>query len=157
QWSAAFSANQLLNSSLSFPVSTISGNFGWLTDFHLTRTDAFNTTTNLQFQISVTGQGFNSAALINITCDGDKCSSPQTSVFQKNATDFAFSIFLPGDVGSSVTLNEQVTVTTTESPLDGTAENAFNFIDPMTLTFFDASGNIVPNLVLYNTDLNAII
>jgi hypothetical protein len=157
QWSSSFAAGQLAPLQ-TFPVSfapIISGNFEWNTAFHLTRTDAF-TKTNLEFQLSITGPSFNSAALINITCDGDNCSSQDFNIIKLDAQDFAFDAFLPG-MDSGVTINEQVTVTTTESPVSGTAENDFKFIDPMTLTFFDANGNTVPDLVLYNSDLNAII
>jgi hypothetical protein len=33
----------------------------------------------------------------------------------------------------------------------------FEFSDPMTLTYLDPNGNIVPNLVLYGSSLNGVI
>ena len=33
----------------------------------------------------------------------------------------------------------------------------FNFSDPMMLTYLDPNGNIVPNLVLYDSSLNGVI
>jgi hypothetical protein len=52
-------------------------------------------------------------------------------------------------------LSETVTVTATTPSLFGS--NGFSFDDPPTFTYLDANGNIVPNLVLYNSELNGII
>jgi hypothetical protein len=54
-------------------------------------------------------------------------------------------------------LSESVNLQTSASGAVADQSNIFHFNDPLTLTYFDQSGNIVPNLVLYDSSLNAVL
>jgi hypothetical protein len=123
--------------------------------------------TTVQFQFSLSGQTpsntlFQTGRLVTFTCDPGQvttCSTtsgpPDVFLIGNSGLDFDIGLSFPSL--SSMTLSEQVTVTTTVTPLTGTVGNTFSFGDPMTLTFLDPNGNIVPDAVLYNSDLNGFI
>jgi len=174
QWSVSFTSAQLTASAL-VPVSPYAdtGRFDWVTDFQLKRSNSANITTSIEFQFNIFGFVSNTLVqrpeVIDITCVGFSCSQRSGEDVGLRGVDsnpfsgqvdqhFQFSTLFQGaGFTSPIALSEQVTVSTSVSPFSGTADNNFTFIDPMTLTYFDASGNVVPELVLYSSDLDAII
>ena len=67
------------------------------------------------------------------------------------------SLDLAGLSTASLALSESVNLQTSASGTVADQSNIFHFNDPLTLTYFDQSGNIVPNLVLYDSSLNAVL
>jgi len=177
QWSASFTPVTLSAGALS-PVINAFGNpgiFAWITDFQLTRSNSANITTNIEFQFNISG--FVSSTfvqrpeVIDITCVGFSCSQrsgenvglrvigvDSNPFFGQVSQHFEFITDFEGaGFTSPIALSEQVSISTSVTPLEGTLDNSFSFIDPMTLNYVDASGNVVPDLVLYSSDLDAII
>jgi hypothetical protein len=163
QWSLNFNGAQLLPSGIELQQWPLGGGtIVWETSFGSVSIGA-NTT--VQFQFSLSGQTssntlFQTGALVTFTCTGlesvcSTTSGPPDVFVSDSGTLFDIGLHFPGL--SSITLSEQVTVTTTVNPLTGTAGTNFVFSDPMTLTFLDPNGNIVPDAVLYNSDLNGFI
>ena len=67
------------------------------------------------------------------------------------------SLNFAGLSAASLTLGESVNLQTSATGTVADQSNIFHFNDPLTLTYFDQSGNIVPNLVLYDSSLNAVL
>ena len=60
--------------------------------------------------------------------------------------------------GSALSLGETVNWQAgVDGPQNASQSFKFDFSDPMSLTYLDPNGNIVPNLVLYDSSLNGVI
>jgi hypothetical protein len=166
QWSLNLSSAQLLPSGITLNSwANLGGLILWDTSFGSVSS---NTPTTVQFQFSLSGQTssntlFQTGRLVTFTCNPGGLSACSTTSGPPDVFVITDTLGTEFDIGlgfpslSSMTLSEQVTVTTTVTPLTGTAGDTFEFGDPMTLTFLDPNGNTVPDAVLYNSDLNGFI
>jgi hypothetical protein len=133
------------------------GSISWETNFTLT------TTINSIFQITFTvsspdNTSFSEQQTVSLTCTGTSCVSNLGASFY---TDSDHSITLPlfdltgcncNDLTFGETVNWQAGV-----PTGNPQTQILDFKDPMTLTMFDSNGNVVPNLILYNSTSNDFI
>jgi len=120
----------------------------------------------IQFSFSISaGDNLLSGGLLNLACASVGCS---VSLKSDNIQYFgpflspSFNVLLNlpslsvfDQVLTPLILSETITVTATTPSTFGS--NGFSFDDPPILTYLDANGNIVPDLVLYNSELNGII
>ena len=103
-------------------------------------------------------------ATMTLSCSSSSCSpgpnSPNASFSGQIPVDGTIlgsilaSINLAAFGGTALTVSETVNWQTGVNA--GKSVN-FEFSDPMTLTYLDPNGNIVPNLVLYDSSLNGVI
>jgi hypothetical protein len=149
---------------IAFGNVSLNGLLKWTTDFTLKASN----NSIIQFNWTVSGQTpsnipFSTGATMTLTCSATSCSagpnSANASFSQQNTagTDFGsilVSMNLAAFDGSALSLSETVNW---QTGVNAGQSIDFAFSDPMTLTYLDPNGNIVPNLVLYDSSLNGVI
>ena len=164
-WSEQLTDALLTPKGISFANTSLSGPLTWRTDFTLTGTN----NSIIQFNWTASGQTpsnttFSTGATMTLSCSSSSCSpgpnSPNASFSGQNLVDGTIlgsilaSMNLAAFGGTALTVSE--TVNWQAGVHAGQSVN-FEFLDPMTLTYLDPNGNIVPNLVLYDSSLNGVI
>jgi hypothetical protein len=166
-WTAQGTAASVISGvSIPQPGTLLSGALTWDVPFTLAQS---NLTTLYSFSFSATGVPPSSnnpltvAKTFNMQCNGTSCSisggnaNTVSTKFnsQPGATQFLSFVMLLDQLSSNaLTLSETVQFQTGASA--GTGDQ-FNFSDPLQLSYLDPTGAVVPDLVFFDSDLNAVI
>jgi hypothetical protein len=163
-WSEQLTDATLAPTGIVFGNVSLNGLLTWTTGFSLKATN----NSIIQFNWTVSGQTpsnvpFSTGATMTLSCSATSCSagpnSANASFSGENNAGINFgsilvSMNLAAFDGSALSLSETVNW---QTGVNAGQSIDFDFSDPMTLTYLDPNGNIVPNLVLYDSSLNGVI
>jgi hypothetical protein len=136
----------------------LNGHLDWKTNFNLQQ--SLNSIIQFTWTISglnsVTNSMFSTSQTMTLGCTSTGCSvntsSLNVGLESGNFIDALMDV--SGCMCATWSLSETVNFQTSAT---AGHSGSFNFQDPMTLTYFDPNGNIVPNLVFYDQSLNGEI
>ena len=157
QWSIGGSIFQPLGASVGPSFSDLK----WTTKFTFDFPSAVNSLFNFTFDfagVSLSSAPFNAEVTGSMTCTGGSCSTgsgnPNFRMLPGTNTIDAF-FDLAGCNCDTFTLSETVTYQADVRAGDG--KQTFDFVDPTILALLDSSGNVIPNLFLYDSSSNGLL
>jgi hypothetical protein len=160
-WSEQLTDATLAPNGIVFGNVSLNGLLKWTTVFSLTATN--NSIIQFNWTVSSSNTPFSTGATMTLSCGATSCSAgpnsanasfSQENIAGANLGAILVSMNLAAFDGSALSLSETVNWQTGVNA--GQSIN-FDFSDPITLTYLDPNGNMVPNLVLYDSSLNGVI